>query len=289
MRGDGENGNPEEGVSAGRGPGPAGPKLVAIALDLDGTLLEADGRILADTLAALAEAAAAGVYVLLATGRPPDDVAAISARTGMTAWGLPHAAVCNERDLLLQRHGVWEAVQPRNRERFAEEYALSLALHPQLVALHPDLAVIDPAYTIYDAPRIRARGFIEFAFATPERAETAAAVVRARVLRAHPAAPQIVSNRRIFAVRHPAVGKGPNLAELCRLLRLDPRRVLAMGDAENDRSMLDGAFGFVAAAPANAEPGIAALVRQRGGLLARGGRGAGVAEVVRRALRRDHP
>ncbi len=46
-----------------------GMPLAMIALDLDGTLLGPDGRIRPGTIAALSAAAAAGVEVVLVTGR----------------------------------------------------------------------------------------------------------------------------------------------------------------------------------------------------------------------------
>ncbi len=260
------------------------PALDAIALDLDGTLPDPGPTILPDTLATLADAAAQGVRVLLSTGRPPKDIVALARQTGLDTLGLPHAAVANERDLLLHRDGAWTEVQPRNDQRRAAEYALSLELRPRLEGLHEGLAAIHPAYTVWDHDAIRYRGFMELHFPGEDLAVRAADLVRERILAEHPVRPHIIANRRIFALRHPQSGKGPNLAELCGLLGLDPRRVLAIGDAENDRSMLDGAHGFIPAAPSNAEPRIAELVRSGRGYLAALPRGAGVAEAVRRWL-----
>lgn len=260
------------------------PALDAIALDLDGTLLEPGGTILADTLDTLVRAAAQGVRILLSTGRPPKDIAALTRQTGLDRLGLPHAAVSNERDLLLHADGVWSEVQPRNGQRLAAEYALSLDLRPRLEALHDQLAAIDPNYTVWHPDLTRERGFVELHFPGVDLAVQAAELVQRQMLATHPARPHIIANRRIFALRHPESGKGPSLAELCRLLDLAPARVLAIGDAENDRSMLDRVHGFIPGAPANAEPAIAELVRQGGGHVATLPRGAGVAEAVRAAL-----
>lgn len=254
--------------------------LQAVALDLDGTLLEGGERIRLETMDVLIRAASQGVRILLATGRPPWDIARLTAQTGLAAAGLPHAAVSNERDLLLFQSGAWIEVQPRNAMRLEHERALTHALRPALDALGPDLLAIDPEYRLWEDALIAARGYLELHFATPEQAQRAAGVVRARVLDDHPARPQVIANRTIFAIRHPDAGKGPNLAELCCLLGLDAPAVLAIGDAENDRSMLDGAWGFRTGAPANAEAAIADLVRLTGGRVAASARGAGVAELV---------
>ncbi len=256
------------------------PRLAAVALDLDGTLLESDGTIRTDTLETLGRIAHAGVRVLLATGRPPADIAALTTRTGLGALGLPHAAVANERDLLLRQDAKWVAIQPRNDERQAAEHALSLELRPAVTALWAELAAIDPTCSVWGPDRIRDRGFIELHFQTAEQAVRAGQVVRRQLLEGHPATPHLIANRRLFALRHARSGKGANLHELCGLLGVDPARVLAVGDAENDRSMLDRTWGFLPAAPANAEPAIAALVAQGGGFVATLPNGAGVAAAV---------
>ena len=260
------------------------PQLDAVALDLDGTLLEGDGRILEETLAVLRAADAAGIRVLLSTGRPPEDIARLGLRTGLAALGLPHGAVGNERDLLLRRGTEWVEVQPRNGVRRRQEIALTGALLPAVLGLEDELVALDPAYGLWDEAHTAARGFMELHFGSAERAALGARIVRARLLDGHPARPQIMANRTIFAIRHPDAGKGPNLAELCGLLGLQPRRVLAIGDAENDRSMLDGSWGFLPGAPGNAEPAIAEAVRAAGGTVAAAPRGAGVAELLARYL-----
>jgi hypothetical protein len=256
------------------------PDLDAVALDLDGTLLESGGRIRDETLGVLRAAAAQGIRILLSTGRPPADIARLADHTGLSALGLPHAAVGNERDLLLRRGGEWVEVQPRNGLRQQAEHALTRALRPAVLGLQEELRALDPDYALWDEAQTAARGFLELHFGNAERAARAACHVRARLLDGHPARPQIMGNRTIFAIRHPDAGKGPNLAELCGLLGLRPRRVLAIGDADNDRSMLDGSWGFLPGAPGNAEPAIADLVRVAGGTVAAGARGAGVAELI---------
>ena len=56
------------------------------------------------------------------------------------------------------------------------------------------------------------------------------------------------------------------MAELAAVHRLKPGSILAMEDSHSDRGMLDGTYGFAAAAPANADPAIRDTSRRDAGL-----------------------
>ncbi len=58
------------------------------ALDVDGTLLEPDGSLHADSVSGLRAAVDAGVHVVLATGRVPAAVAAVRAAVGRPVWAI---------------------------------------------------------------------------------------------------------------------------------------------------------------------------------------------------------
>ncbi|HYD09868.1 MAG TPA: HAD family hydrolase, partial [Acidimicrobiales bacterium] len=70
-----------------------------IASDIDGTLLRADGTMSDRTVAALQAAEAAGIAVVLCTGRPPRWMKPIAERTGHTG-----IAVCANGALLYDLH-----------------------------------------------------------------------------------------------------------------------------------------------------------------------------------------
>lgn len=57
--------------------------LRLVALDLDGTLLRSDGSISVRTRAALADAEAASLILMLVTARPPRRVVQIGESTGV--------------------------------------------------------------------------------------------------------------------------------------------------------------------------------------------------------------
>lgn len=96
-----------------------------LASDIDGTLLPRLGPISDRTVAALRDAQAAGVHVVLATGRPPRWMTDIAARTGLVG----HAVLANGAVVVdLQRvgdadHGVLRTttLAPDEVWRLAEE------------------------------------------------------------------------------------------------------------------------------------------------------------------------
>lgn len=256
------------------------PRIDAVAVDLDGTLLEPGSKILPETLATLATASDQGVLIFIATGRPLGDIIEILRGNGVLEARYPHALIAEERDIHDRNGSLFQGRQPRNGEHLALELAMSATIGRALEGCFPALAEIDPAFRAVDADRVQTRGYHELWFSSEEQSSAAATLLHARL----PRPPHIIRNRRGVALRHPYASKGAALADLAAGLGLNPARVLAVGDAENDRSMLDGDHGFRCATPANAEPAIAELVRSCGGFVASKPRGLGVAEALRAML-----
>ena len=59
-----------------------------VATDMDGTLLDPDGRVTARTSAAVATARAAGIHVVPVTGRPPQALWDLAAAAGLGPLGV---------------------------------------------------------------------------------------------------------------------------------------------------------------------------------------------------------
>jgi len=79
---------------------------------------------------------------------------------------------------------------------------------------------------------------------------------------------------------HADYHKGAALAELQRLIDIEPAETFAAGDHHNDISMLDGRYAQFPACPANAIPEVTETVRDAGGYVAEGVAGAGVREAL---------
>lgn len=254
-------------------------RIDAVAVDLDGTLLDKGGVIVDEARLALFAAHDRGVAVFVVTGRPLEDVLGFLAHNGLAGTPIPDAIAAEERDLYDRAGNTFTSQEGRNRRQYVCEHEMSQALSPFVRAAFPELGAIDPGFTCCDEETVRRRGFIEFRFTSVEGAAQGAALLAA-TLAGHAEPPQIVRNQRGVSLRHPSAGKGHTLAQLALDRGLEAARILAIGDSENDRSMLDGRFGFLAAAPANADPAIQELVLARGGYVCRESRGRGVAEAI---------
>mmetsp|Transcript_12920 Transcript_12920/g.38756 ORF Transcript_12920/g.38756 Transcript_12920/m.38756 type:complete len:103 (-) Transcript_12920:3-311(-) len=68
-----------------------------VALDLDGTTLDARHRLRDETVAAIRDVRGAGCRVVLATGRPTHDVQPIVDRIGLQLDCVPPPSGCSQR------------------------------------------------------------------------------------------------------------------------------------------------------------------------------------------------
>ena len=78
---------------------------------------------------------------------------------------------------------------------------------------------------------------------------------------------------------HTNYTKGSALFELSRILQVDRKQVLAIGDNYNDLAMLSGEYAELVACPANAVPRVKEIVTANDGYVARQSFGAGSAEA----------
>jgi len=205
------------------GAGPADPLLAgglaegsvgyfrAVALDFDGTL--ADGLVAPATLAALTEARARGVRVILVTGRIMSELRAVFPEVDEHV----DAVVAENGALLVTRGGVRVLAAPVGR-------AVSAALTGRWVAHRSGQVLIAGA-------------------AAHEPA--ALEVVRELGLDC-----QLIRNRGELMILPAGVTKGSGLLEALGELGLSPHNAIGGGDAENDHSLLDACEVGVAVANA---------------------------------------
>lgn len=88
-------------------------------------------------------------------------------------------------------------------------------------------------------------------------------------------------NRHLLIASLSTAQKGRSLLRVAQRFNIPPRQVLAIGDSHNDEDMLNGRYGFVPAAPSNAEDGIKFLVKANNGHVASQPEGDGVVEIVK--------
>ena len=270
-------------------------RIRLIATDMDGTLLgRALDRIPGANAEALRAAAEAGAALVLATGRQPDDAGffALDAGLRVRVVGLNGCAVAEEPLGTVARTCLIRPETARKVRRVIEECALSFGLF----GLH-DVAVSEPPEdpraamlvfgTFFDRPGGRTRFWTEGEMVERLLVRTAKFVVdahehpdRLRTLKARLAAEvpeaQVTSSwADTIEIMPPEVSKGEALADLAARLGIPMAQVMALGDNDNDVSMLAAAGCAVAVAnatpaakaaahwiaPSNLEDGVATAVR----------------------------
>jgi Cof subfamily protein (haloacid dehalogenase superfamily) len=264
---------------------PAPPRLIAI--DLDGTLLRSDGSVSERTRGALGRAVAAGIQVVMVTGRPARHVREIEG-----AEHLGDLAICLNGALIydLDRHAVVDetrvpaAVAGDLIERlrgglpgicFAVEVGLEHGWEPDYGRRRAKLEASQLAPA--DALILCARGvnkLIAFhpSLSPEELIARSHELVEDRACVTYSGAPFLEIGAR-------GVSKASALIGYCAERRIDRSQVVALGDMPNDLSMLSWAGRGIAMA--NAHPTVLAAAAE----VTRSNDEDGVALVIERLLR----
>ncbi len=246
-----------------------------VALDIDGTLIDDVQRMAPRTEAAVRDIVAAGVPVVLATGRIASSALPYAHRLGLTqpliamhgallrAMPAPEAAgvgrLLDHRTLpapvaleiiawarargLVPHVNYLERMLVARDDPWADEYA---TYEYGRVVLVPDLAVSVPR-TVTKVVGVAVPPAAQAALADAR----AAFAGRADVTVSHPLFLEFVA---------PGVSKGAALRRLARRLGIDLRDVLAAGDQLNDLEMIEAVGWGVAMAHAPAELRAAARI-----------------------------
>jgi Cof subfamily protein (haloacid dehalogenase superfamily) len=264
-------------------PSPRKPlPIQLIGIDVDGTLLDSHGRLPADNLAAITEAAAQGIQIAIATGRS-------------FFFALPAVAPLPDPLTLIVHNGAIA--------RTRDGDTLMRRLMPRALALDVLAATAlwrDAAVVIFDRPqtgqmvydrmdwehpnrsrfRDRNREIIEQVTSLEEaitedpiqvafNGSVSAMREIVEALSAHPASDRLsvalteYQHRDFSLVDVSTAGttKGTGLAALASRLGIDRASVMAVGDNYNDREMLE--WAGVGVVMANAAPGLHAAGFER--------------------------
>jgi Cof subfamily protein (haloacid dehalogenase superfamily) len=244
--------------ASGRGVG----RIKLVALDLDGTILRNDHTFSPRTLTALRDAMDQSVYVTIATGRSAATVRTVAATLGLnapvicqhggivtdlrTGEVLRHVTVASDVvcDVLhlASEHPSWHPVIFRGDEIIVSEMRLR-AQEYSLSGIQPTV-LPDPcgALTAGDPDKL---------MIVLDPSETAAAL-RSVSEFVGDRATVVQSSRRLVEVHAHAAHKGAALAHLAAHLGLDQSEVMAIGDQDNDETML--AWAGLGVAMGNGSP-----------------------------------
>jgi Cof subfamily protein (haloacid dehalogenase superfamily) len=233
----------------------------AVAMDLDGTVLDETFQPSARTTAAIASAEAAGIACLVATGRM-----FVSARRIAAHLGIRRPLVCYQGALVADPVSGEVLVHRPIEAPLAREILRAM---PTEHARHSNLYIDDELYVWEENEATRRYSQVsgvEMHIVGPladwiERPTTKIVTVgrpdEMDVLRD---ALQPLFGSRAFIAKSlpyflefaaPGVSKASGLALLADLLGFSPEQAVAVGDAENDREMLDWAGCGLAVANAS--------------------------------------
>ncbi len=263
-----------------------------IAIDMDGTLLGSDNLISEENAQALRDANAAGIAVAICTGRMVEEIVGYARRADFLCWaaGCNGARVLDPGGKLVIRHDL-----PDPSARQAVELLLASDL-PFNAFYASDMVLIHDEATspmqqkwareteergevrvhFGEQPLRKAldEGLIKLlAFEDNARPRLAEVAAQLDALAGIDVTSSWSDNREIMPV---GVTKGYALAQIAERLGIPRAQVMAIGDHENDRSMLE--WAGVSVAMGNATEGIRALCAHR----TESCNESGVARAVRR-------
>jgi Cof subfamily protein (haloacid dehalogenase superfamily) len=242
-----------------------------IAIDLDDTLLRADLTISGGNKAALAKALAAGIRVVLASGRNIYSMRPYAEELGLLGQG-DHMICSNGAEIIHSASGL--AVDERRLEPgICREIATAIEsrgfpwqiyedgiIHvnqPNPWSLEDSRLTGQPTILIEDREELFSRGLVKFV--VPGESERIAELVGQLSALLGDRAIVLTSKPYFLEILPPGADKGSALERLCARLGLSLAGAMAVGDAMNDLGMVRSA-GF-GCAPANAIPEVRAAAR----------------------------
>ncbi len=246
-------------------------KVDLIAIDLDDTLLRADLTISARNKGALARAAAAGIRVVLASGRNLHSMRAYAEELGLVGPG-DYMICSNGAEIIQSASGrvlderrldpsfcreISREIEARGFPWQIYEEGLIHVSEPNPWALEDSRLTGQPSILVEDREAFFALGLIKFVVpGEPARlsrlvAELSAAFGERAIV--------LTSKPYFLEVLPPGADKGSALERLAAMLGLTLGTAMAVGDAMNDLGMVRAA-GF-GCAPANAIPEVRAAAR----------------------------
>ncbi|WP_367380649.1 sugar-phosphatase [Stenotrophomonas cyclobalanopsidis] len=247
--------------------------IALVAIDMDGTLLDPAHKLTERAKAAIAQARALGVHIVLTSGRPVSGLAPFLQELGINGDD-DYCIACNGG--LVRRLGTGENVVefPLSFEdfRYCEQVARDIGVHFQaldgqrLYTPNQDIS----RYTVIDSHL----SHVPLSYRRVEDMDPSMSFIKLMMIdepevldAAIGRLPAELTER--FAVLKSApfflevfdhhAGKGPSLQKLAEHLGIDRANVMAIGDQENDLTMLQ--FAGTSVAMGNAIDAVKAVAR----------------------------
>jgi HAD superfamily hydrolase (TIGR01484 family) len=259
-----------------------------LAGDYDGTLVK-QGRLDAAVGAMLRQVVDGYRMFVVITGRPLESIRNALAANQLLGDGFPSALVCEERDIYIWDDGDYQPLLEHNQAATAAESALLSVTRPLAATLRDAWLPYAAAKLLRDDAGLKEfeqsqpaveeqRGYVELRFGSVTAARAAQSWLLSHLPDNEPIT--AVRNNRLVSLRHTAFGKGAVLDVLRKHLGLRSTEVMAVGDSGNDLTMLNGSYGFHAAAVGNADAEVKAAVIAHNGTLLKGEAYEGIRELL---------
>ncbi len=218
-----------------------------IATDLDGTLLNEAHQLTPRTERALKAAMRLGVQVIVATGKTPRGSTGPVRQLGLTTPGAySQGLVLANADGSIRQQIEMDRTTARTVAAFAETRGFPLAAYsgPDILSARPSSLVDfmmahhepEPVWIGPLSAAVETRPVNKLVMQV--RPEEMAAVRVALADHVDGQATLVPSGTQVLEVLPPGTSKGAGVARLLDELGIDPRHVIAFGDAENDIEML---------------------------------------------------
>jgi len=259
-----------------------------LALDIDGTLVDRSLTVTPANLAALREAMAGGLRVVLATGRMFSSALRYAEQIGTEEPVIAYqGAVVRRPDGTLLREWPLSPAAAADAVRLARELDLHLNLYADDhffvermgpgAELYASVAQLEPVL-VDDLMKVAAGGSTKAVFVDqPRRLEEVEALVRETL---EPASRVTFSMPEFLEVVDRGVSKAVALDYVCAGYGIRPEEVIAAGDGPNDRELFE--YCGLAVAPSDA---IAEVIAAADATVAPP-RQDGIAELVHRYVGR---
>lgn len=227
-----------------------GTPMRMIASDLDGTIIRSDGSISERTVAAFAQARAAGIHIVFVTGRPFRWLAPVSAAFGhlgtvicsngavvydleasrlIAAKTLPAATLDEVRGIVLE-------LEPG--AHFAAETTRGVHLEHGFLDPAERSMVSEPEEGMPASGVLESEGVVKYLAksrrTTPDEFMARIGPHIAHLVAVTHSAPSIA----LLEMSHPDVNKSVALADYAHELGIDAAQIMAFGDMPNDVEML---------------------------------------------------
>jgi Cof subfamily protein (haloacid dehalogenase superfamily) len=210
-----------------------------VFFDIDGTLLNTDHRIPADTVAAVRELQERGIQVAIATGRAPFHLQPIAEQLGITTYvGFNGSYVVHEGKLIYERTLAKESLAALEKMAAANGHPMvylsadtcyaNVDRHPYVIESFQYLRLEPPAFH----PRYWDEQPIHQAFLYCEEQEEAQYVDQFQDVS------YVRWHRLVMDILPQGGSKASGIEALLRHCGLAPEEAVAFGDGLNDREML---------------------------------------------------